>query len=147
MGESTNPLEPPNAELALAALHQVALPTSDLARSVAFYRDVLGLRLIAQFSPPGLAFFALGETRLLVEAARNAKPAAGVLYFRVVDIHATSATLRARGVEIESGPHAIHRDDDGTFGERGATEWMAFFRDPDGNSLALASRAAPEKKP
>jgi catechol 2,3-dioxygenase-like lactoylglutathione lyase family enzyme len=136
-----------NGDLGLASLHQVAVPTADLARSVAFYRDALGLRLLAQFSPPGLAFFALGETRLLVEHSPDPKPAGGVLYFRVVDIHAACATLRARGVAIDSGPHAIHHDDDGTFGERGATEWMAFFRDPDGNLLALASRVPPEKKP
>ena len=39
---------------------------------------------------------------------------------------------------------SIDRDDDGAFGERGATEWMAFFRDPDGNVLALASRLRPQ---
>ena len=28
----------------------------------------------------------------------------------------------------------------GVFGPPGTEEWMAFFRDPDGNALALASR-------
>ncbi|HEY8123477.1 MAG TPA: VOC family protein [Myxococcota bacterium] len=129
--------------LSIDSLHQVAVATADLARSIAFYRGALGLRLIAEFSPPGLAFFALGDTRLLVEAAREAKPAGGVLYFRVDDIQAAHAALKARGVAFDRAPHAIHRDDDGTFGERGATEWMAFFRDPDGNVLALAERVAP----
>ena len=36
----------------------------------------------------------------------------------------------------------IHRDDDGVFGPPGTEEWMALFRDPDGNALALASRIA-----
>jgi len=35
-----------------------------------------------------------------------------------------------------------HRDDTGTFGMIGIEEWMAFFKDPDGNVLALASRRA-----
>jgi methylmalonyl-CoA/ethylmalonyl-CoA epimerase len=129
------------------ALHQVAVPSTDLARSVAFYRDVLGLELVAQFSPPGLAFFALGETRLLVEAAASPKAGGGVLYFQVEDIHSAHAALRARGLAFDQSPHAIHRDDDGTFGEAGATEWMAFFRDPDGNLLALASRVPPQRNP
>ena len=60
-----------NATLALETLHQVALSCADLARSVAFYRDVLGAKPIAQFEPPGLAFFALGGTRLLLEANGN----------------------------------------------------------------------------
>ena len=32
-------------------------------------------------------------------------------------------------------PHVIHRDD-----AAGTEEWMAFFEDPDGNTLALMSR-------
>ncbi len=135
------------SELAISSLHQVAVPSSDLARSIGFYRDVLGLRLIAQFSPPGLAFFALGEVRLLVEAFENPKAGGGVLYFRVADLQAAHAALKTRGVAFDQDPHPIHRDADGTFGEPGATEWMAFFRDPDGNVLALASRVPPERNP
>jgi methylmalonyl-CoA/ethylmalonyl-CoA epimerase len=135
-----------SATPAIDSLHQVAVPSSDLARSVAFYRDTLGLAPIAIFEPPGLAFFALGSTRLLVDAAASQRPAGGVLYFRVADIHASCERLRARGVPIESGPHAIHRDDAGTFGAAGEEEWMAFFRDPDGNVLALASRIQPARR-
>ena len=53
--------------------------------------------------------------------------------------------LRARGVEIDSGPSVIHRDDAGLFGPAGAQEKMAFFRDPDGNVLALASQEMPAR--
>ena len=135
--------------LSITSLHQAAVSTSNLARSVAFYRDALGLRLIAEFTPPGLAFFALGNTRLLVDAAAEAagaeaKLASGVLYFRVADIHAAAGGLRARGVALDSEPHLIFRDSAGTFGPAGEEEWLAFFRDPDGNVLALAARMAPK---
>jgi methylmalonyl-CoA/ethylmalonyl-CoA epimerase len=134
-----------SSTLTVSSLHQAALPCSDLARSIAFYRDALGLALIAQFSPPGLAFFALGDTRLLLEAnAEHEGAASGVLYFRVADIHAATEALRARGVVIDSAPHLIHHDRDGTFGAAGEQEWMAFFRDPDGNVLALAARMQPK---
>ena len=122
--------------LGTGALHQVAQRAPDLDASVAFYRDVLGLELIARFDPPGLAFFRLGGTRLLLEGLA---PAA-MLYFRVDDIDAAAADLQRRGVTLEGEPHLIHRDDDGQFGPAGQEEWMAFFRDPAGNLLALASR-------
>jgi hypothetical protein len=42
-------------------------------------------------------------------------------------------------VEIDD-PHLIHHDVDGTFGTAGQEEWMTFFLDPDGHSLALVAR-------
>ena len=84
----------------------------------------------------GLAFFRFGSTRILLE--RNAPLA--TLYFRVDDVAKAAEELRARGVAIGSGPSLIHVDDDGLFGPAGAEEWMAFFRDPDGNVLAIASQ-------
>jgi methylmalonyl-CoA/ethylmalonyl-CoA epimerase len=127
-------------DLAVRRLHQVALPASDLTRSIAFYRDVLGARLIARFDPPGLAFFQLGEIRLLLEHSSDVELSHSVLYFDVPEIHAACSALEARGVKLDSPAHLIHRDDSGVFGPPGTEEWMAFFRDPDGNHLALASR-------
>jgi methylmalonyl-CoA/ethylmalonyl-CoA epimerase len=118
------------------ALHQVAQHVDDLGRAVAFYRDTLGLPLIATFDPPGLAFFDLGGTRLLLEAGA---PSA-LLYLRVDDIDGRHADLRAAGVTFEGEPHLIHRDDDGRFGPPGNEEWMAFFRDSEQNLLGLVER-------
>ncbi|MEX2279748.1 MAG: VOC family protein [Acidimicrobiia bacterium] len=36
----------------MTALRQVAQRAEDLDRAVTFYRDILGLRLIARFDPP-----------------------------------------------------------------------------------------------
>jgi len=129
-------------------LHQIAIPAADLDRSVEFYRDKVGARFIAAFPEPGLAFFQLGEVRLLIDKAGykagSLKPGGSVLYFHVGDIHAAYQALSDRGVDFDAKPHLIHRDDSGTFGPAGSTEWMAFFRDPDGNILALAARLPPE---
>ena len=127
-------------ELKLGHLRQLGLPSSDLARSVQFYRDILGLEFIAQYEPPGLAFFRLGQTRLLLEHSKDAKPSNAVLYFEVSDIHTAYSALKEKSVEFDSAPHLIYRDDSGTFGPPGGAEWTAFFKDPDGNVLALASR-------
>lgn len=119
-------------------LHQVAQHADDLERAVAFYRDTLGLRHIATFDPPGLAFFDLGGTgtRLLLE--RNAAPA--LLYLGVADIDAAWEALGAAGVERVDPPHVIFSDADGTFGTAGASEWMAFFKDSEGNVVGLVER-------
>jgi len=120
-------------------LHQVAQHADDLDRAVAFYTDVLGCELISRFDPPGLAFLRLGGTRLMLD--RNVPSA--LIYFRVDDVRAAADKLRTAGVTIDTEPHLTHRDDDGVFGPPGWEEWMAFFRDSEGNLVGLASRHAP----
>jgi methylmalonyl-CoA/ethylmalonyl-CoA epimerase len=120
-------------------LHQVAQHADDLDRAVAFYTGVLGCELISRFDTPGLAFLRLGPTRLLLE--RNVPSA--LIYLRVEDVRATVDKLRADGVVIDSEPHLIFTDSDGTFGPAGWEEWMAFLRDSEGNLVGLASQHAP----
>lgn len=120
----------------VTGLHQVAQHVDDLERAIAFYRDVLGLRFIARFEPPGLAFFDLGSTRLLLEAGAPSS----LLYLRVDDPAAALERLRAQGVTIESDAHVIFRDADGQFGPAGEDEVMAFVRDSEGNLVGLAGR-------
>lgn len=122
----------------VAGLHQVALHVSDLQRATAFYRDVVGLRLMATFEPPGLAFFDLGGTRLLLEKAAPSS----LIYLWVPDVAAQVERLRAAGVAIESEPHVIFTDEAGQFGPAGESETMAFFRDSEDNLVGLASRSA-----
>ena len=125
----------------LDGLHQVAMHSSDLERSRAFYEETLGLPFLAQYEPPGLLFFDLGPTRLLLKEGAGK----GVLYLRVGDIEDACIVLKERGVAFTSDPHLIFKDDAGTFGPAGEEEWMAFFEDPDGNTLALATRKLPSK--
>ena len=54
--------------MSISHLRQVALNVHDMDHAVAFYRDVIGLDFIARFDPPGLAFFDIAGTRLLLEA-------------------------------------------------------------------------------
>lgn len=127
----------------LGHLRQIALSCADVRRSIEFYRDVLGIELIREFSPPGLAFFRLGDTRLMLEQGSGTIESGAVLYFEVNDVNAVQTALEERGVRFNSSPHLIHRDDDGSFGPAKGEEWMTFFKDPDGNLLALAERRAP----
>ncbi|MEP7202440.1 MAG: VOC family protein [Ilumatobacteraceae bacterium] len=117
-------------------LHQVAQRVDDLDRAVAFYSRLIGASPVAVFDPPGLAFFRLGDTRLLLE---RGAPAA-LIYLRVDDVRSSVEHLRADGVAIANEPHVIFTDDTGLFGPAGADEWMAFITDSEGNLVGLASQ-------
>ncbi len=120
-------------------LHQVAQHADDLDRAIAFYSRLLGEPPIATFEPPGLAFFRLGDTRLLIE--RGAPSA--LIYLRVDDVRSTIEQLRSDGVPIADEPHVIFTDENGMFGPVGAQEWMAFVTDSEGNMVGLASQNLP----
>ena len=117
--------------LKLTKLHQVALAVTNLPRAVEFYRDRVGLQFTMQFDPPGLAFFDLDGTRLMLDAIAEAAGHASPLYFWVDDMDTAVATLKQRGVTFEGDPHVINKEPDGT------EEWMAFFKDPDDNIVDL----------
>jgi quinol monooxygenase YgiN/catechol 2,3-dioxygenase-like lactoylglutathione lyase family enzyme len=121
-----------------ALLHQVARHHWDLDDADRFYGEVLGLRRIARFDPPGLLFFELGDTRLLVEPGDPEQNS--VLYLWVDDLDVAWAELAELGAEAVAEPHLIHADADGQFGPPGEEEWMAFFKDHDGGILALVTR-------
>jgi methylmalonyl-CoA/ethylmalonyl-CoA epimerase len=123
-------------DAAVTALGQVALTVSDVDHSTAFYRDKVGLRFLFA-APPQLAFFDLGGVRLMLSAPEGEfKPGvSSVLYLRVDDIMAAHATMKARGVSFIDEPHLIAPMPDHDL-------WMSFFRDPDGNTLALMCERA-----
>jgi len=125
----------------LDRIHQIAVFARDLDEATIFYRDTLGATFLAKFDPPGLVFFDIGGTRILLE---KTGPKASV-YFRVDDIHAAHRELVEKGVTFIAEPHMIFRDDNGTFGAAGEEEWMAFFSDPSDNILAIASRSGAKK--
>jgi methylmalonyl-CoA/ethylmalonyl-CoA epimerase len=116
-------------------LVQVAQRVDDLDRAEAFYADLLGATAAARFDPPGLVFFHLGPTRLLLD---RVAPSA-LLYLGVPDVRETIEALRSRGVEIEGEPHVIFRHTDDAIGPAGTDEWMAFIKDSEDNTVGLVS--------
>ena len=112
----------------------VILYVSDLLRSIAFYRDVLGLPF--KFEDAGYAEFATGPTRLALYERRRAEwltgrpvapgPAAEIV-FMVDDVDAWARRLADRGAEIISPPA------DRPWGHR-----TVHLADPDGFVVELA---------
>jgi methylmalonyl-CoA/ethylmalonyl-CoA epimerase len=114
----------------LSALGQIALPVSDVDRAEDFYGNTLGLPKLFRFGD--LVFFDCAGVRLMLEGnSKDAGHAEGVcLYYRVTDIEHSCDALQELGVPFDMGPHLIAKMPDHEL-------WMAFFRDPDRNLLAI----------
>jgi catechol 2,3-dioxygenase-like lactoylglutathione lyase family enzyme len=109
----------------------VDVPTRDVERAVAFYRDVLGLPQ----NPREPTEFEAGNVTLALwepeeQGVEFPRSAAHGIALRVADVGAARAELEQRGVEF------VGERDSGVCN-------MAFFTDPDGNSLILHRRYAP----
>ena len=118
-------------ELEINSIYQVSISVHDLDAAIDFYRNKLGITFIAKF-PPGLAIFDCDGVHLMLSAIPGeASPGNSVIYFNVPDIQVGYETLKERGVEFSNEPHVIHSTDNYEL-------WMAFFKDPDGNTMAIA---------
>ena len=120
-----------SAQLGLSKIAQIALTTYDLSKAVAFYRDVLGLKLMFEVS--GMAFFDAAGTRLMIgQAEKNIGPLQNnaYIYFDAGDWAATEAALIARGLKFERDAEIVQRAE-------GKEHALRFFKDPDGNTLAI----------
>lgn len=125
-----------DSSLALGPIGQVSLSIRDVARAERFYGKTLGLPHVFTFGD--LAFFDAGGVRLYLH--RKDEPdwqPGSILYFLCDDITDAHRRLIKRGVHFTGAPHLIYTDD-----ATGAEEWMAFFEDGEGNTLALISRVA-----
>ncbi len=121
---------PQTKGIAMPQLSQLSRRVETLDRARAFWRDTLQIPELYAF--PGLAFFDLGGTRLMLRET-GTRDDADILYLSTPDIAAAHAALMQRGAEMTGAPHMIHKHPDG------AEEWMAFFKDDEGRDLALHS--------
>ena len=123
-----------SGEVALDRIGQIHITVHDIDRAVAFYRDVLGMKLLFQVPGQAMAFFDCGGVRLYLGAAESPQfESHALLYYAVDDIDAAHTALSARGAQFVDPPHPVHRDASGEL-------WLAFLRDSEGNPLALMER-------
>ncbi|MGB8583336.1 MAG: VOC family protein [Candidatus Sulfotelmatobacter sp.] len=122
--------------IGITRLGQISVNAKDVERAAAFYQDVLGLPLLFK-APPGLAFFDCGGVRLMLDRAEKPEfdHPSSVLYFAVPNIQSAYGKLKENGVHFEDEPHMIAKMPTHDL-------WMTFFRDSEGNLLALMSEVA-----
>jgi catechol 2,3-dioxygenase-like lactoylglutathione lyase family enzyme len=109
----------------------ITLLVTDLDRSVAFYRDMLGFFEID--GGEGNAVLASGATRLVLRAIPDvARINRRVVHLNleVNDVQAVYDQLKAQGVRFTYAPRAVN------LGAK-LELWAAAFRDPDGHGIAL----------
>jgi catechol 2,3-dioxygenase-like lactoylglutathione lyase family enzyme len=111
------------------------LLSTDLGASRAFYRDRLGLELVDE-REERLVFRCGADTRLIISLSTvGSSDTQTQVAWRVPDIHAAIADLRARGVRIEEyvAPDPVTTDGVADMGH----SWAAWFVDPSGNVLSV----------
>lgn len=120
-----------SSTLRLGQIGQIGVTVTDLDQSIAFYRDVLGLKFL--FRAPNLAFFDCAGIRLMLGLPEaNGETFRPILYFKVDDIQSAADELARRGVTFESKPALVAKLEKHDF-------WLAAFRDPDRNVIELMS--------
>ncbi len=108
--------------------------TKNPDRAKVFYGDVLGLRLVED-NPFALVFDAAG-TMLRVSKVHELTPAPyTVLGWKVPDIRAAVQHVISHGGKFERYP-GMPQDELGIWTTPGG-DYVAWFKDPDGNTLSL----------
>ncbi len=106
----------------------VMLGVTEMGRSLAFYRDKLGLGLKGQNE--GFAFLDTGGVMLCLSEALGRLgdpiPGATEVVFSVDDVRGAHEALRARGVAFTHEPRTVT-----------GPMWAANFNDPDGHKLSI----------
>jgi glyoxylase I family protein len=128
----------------LIEFEHIGMTVSDMDRAVAFYCDLLGLRLALR-KPAGqgeVGFFDTGSGMLEVfapnapiERARDVPAdAAGLRHitFAVDSVDTMIKTLEAAGIEVAERPRDAHNTE--------MIQRVAFVRDPDGILVELIER-------
>ena len=108
-------------------LNQVTLPSTDVARSIRFYK-LIGLNQIVDSVPEYARFVCPdGDSTLSVHLVNSPPSQPGVvIYFECEDLDTTVKQLKAAGISFDTEPVDQH--------------WLwreAYLRDPDGNVICL----------
>ena len=112
------------------------LLSKDLSKTRAFYHDILGLEILRE-DPERIIFRCGAGSQLAVTLSTTGTADMQTqLAWRVPDIHAELADLRARGLKIEAYDAPDPKTDAEGIADMGYA-WAAWIIDPSGNALAL----------
>jgi len=114
----------------LTGITQIAIPTKDIERATAFYRDTLGMTFL--FNAPNMAFLDIGGIRIYLDANPGVKEPGGnsLIYFRTEDIDSAHSSLKEEGAAIHQAPGIIAKLPD-------RDVWLMWIRDSESNLLGI----------
>jgi catechol 2,3-dioxygenase-like lactoylglutathione lyase family enzyme len=123
---------------ALATAQTISfIPSKDLARAKAFFTEKLGLRLVNENQY--ILTLAAGQGELRVQLVGEFTPASFTAGgWQVSDIVATVKALAAAGVKMELYPQFGFVQDELGIWDAPDGGRVAWFLDPDGNTLSLS---------
>jgi catechol 2,3-dioxygenase-like lactoylglutathione lyase family enzyme len=109
----------------LEGLKYVMLGTTDLARSLSFYCDRLGLKVLRQFE--GFAFLDTGATTVVLTTDLGSRIESGATFaseivFGVPSVETAYRELLGQAIEFINAPSAVS-----------ANAWAVTSKDPDGH--------------
>ena len=114
-------------DIPVLGIHEIAFEVQDLERSIAFYRDILGLPLYS--SGPQQAWFRIGTQRLALFSHDRA--GSGQHFALLIP---PEEAERARDALLAHGfPEETMQQNDG---------FSVYVRDPDGNKIELYGKRA-----
>lgn len=111
---------------------QVSIPVHNIEKSVTFYKEKLGLLVL--YEGENMALLECSGLRLILSLPEKAEfdHPSSIIYFEVQDIQMAYERLLEKGIAFTQKPHCIAKMEN-------IETWMAFFRDPDGNTQAIMS--------
>jgi catechol 2,3-dioxygenase-like lactoylglutathione lyase family enzyme len=110
--------------------------TANRAKSLPFYRDVLGLRVLGEDSHAATLDVGNRTPMRLTDLPAHHGTGITVLGWHVADIRAAMAGLKAKGVEFQIY-EGFGQDADRVWASPDGGAKIAWFLDPDGNGLSL----------
>jgi catechol 2,3-dioxygenase-like lactoylglutathione lyase family enzyme len=119
------------------------IPTTNAAAARAFYEGTLGLRFVAE--EPFALVFRLGpepgtDLRIVPVGAKHQPVAFTIFGWEVQGLEQVVEELIAKGVQFQRYP-GMEQDERGIWHAPGRAK-IAWFQDPDGNTLSLAEHTA-----
>jgi catechol 2,3-dioxygenase-like lactoylglutathione lyase family enzyme len=114
-------------------LKNVMLGVKDLNASIAFYRDILGLKVAGSVEGEFIFLDAgPGPQLVLRKLGGSANPGMTEFSFQVSDVKAKYAELKSKGITFSQEPRAVT-------GNKTHDLFATDFRDPDGHILSITS--------
>jgi catechol 2,3-dioxygenase-like lactoylglutathione lyase family enzyme len=138
----------PKKEDAMLGDHLVfpILLSTDLGKSREFYHDTLGLEILRQDDERIIFRCGAGSQVTVTRSTTGTSDPQTQLAWRVPDLRAELADLRARGVRIEAYDAPDPKTDADGIADMGFA-WAAWIIDPHRNVLAIIQPKAPPAEP